>query len=281
MIVQAIGIGAVHAEPTRDRRTRLPELLGLRLARVPHVALLGEGAAPAHVVDADLGRLGHVDLFGRLRRVSIDTAFSCARRAVPVNSLVRFGATRKKTVGDGVELVQYSRHRRDPHSRRRPRRRALHLGLARTTGRRPLVDVRIRIFRPQISITRCPRTGTSGSLASCRAASLFSSPSAQICLPFVTALRPDRPTPSPSGWPNACGWASGGLPPALPALGPSAAPAAPAALHLDTRVWLVQAWSPAQEIRVRIRPGTQLDGTEVLNEIRFVASVLQDASSLF
>ena len=63
---------------------------------------------------------------------------------------------------------------------------------------------------------RCPRTGTSGSLASCRAASLFSSPSAQICLPFVTALRPDRPTPSPSGWPNACGWASGGLPPALP-----------------------------------------------------------------
>ena len=230
MVIQAIGIGTVHAEPTRDRRTRLPELLGLRLARVPHVALLGEGAAPAHVVDADLGRLGHVDLLRRLRRVSIDTAFSCARRAVPVNCLVRFGATRKKTVGDGVELVQYSRHRRDPHSRRRPRRRALHLGLARTTGRRPLVDVRIHIFLSRnfyYALSTHWHIGISCFLP--RGIVIQLSVCSNICLPFVTALRPDRPTPSPSGWPNACGWASGGLPPALPALGPSAAPAAAAA----------------------------------------------------
>merc|ERR1719201_2718543 len=82
MIVQAVRVRAVHAEPTRDRRTRLPELLGFRLTGVPHVTLLRKGTAPAHVVDADLGRLGHVDLLRRLGRVSIDTAFSCARRAV-------------------------------------------------------------------------------------------------------------------------------------------------------------------------------------------------------
>ena len=95
MVIQAIGIGTVHAEPTRDRRTRLAELLGLRLAGVPHVALLGEGAAPAHVVDANFTGFGHVDLFGRLRRVAVDTALPRARRAVPVREttsvlLVRF-----------------------------------------------------------------------------------------------------------------------------------------------------------------------------------------------
>ena len=84
MIIETIRVRAVHAEPTRDRRTRLAELLGFRLPRVPHVALLGEGAAPAHVVDANFTGFGHVDLLRRLRRVSIDTAFSCARRAVPV-----------------------------------------------------------------------------------------------------------------------------------------------------------------------------------------------------
>merc|ERR1719174_2441694 len=82
MVIQAVGIGTVHAEPTRYGSTRLAELLGLRLARVPHVTLLGEGTAPAHVVDANFTGFGHVDLFGRLGRMSIDTAFSCARRAV-------------------------------------------------------------------------------------------------------------------------------------------------------------------------------------------------------
>ena len=138
---------------------------------------------------------------------------------------------------------------------------------------RPVVGLsstfEFQFFRPEISITRCPRTGTSGSLASCRAASLFSSPSAQICLPFVTALRPDRPTPSPSGWPNACGWASGGLPPALPALGPSAASAAaPTAPPRPTSLA-----SRGLEVYLKTLPGPCRDAVrgciEVLSEIHF------------
>ena len=101
------------------------------------------------------------------------------------------------------------------------------------------------------------------------------------CLPFVTALRPDRPTPSPSGWPNACGWATGGLPPALPALGPSAAPAAapkapPRPTSLASRDLVACPKTMLEAVQ-----GRSSAAHRGLERNSFVASVLQDASSCF